>query len=141
MSGIQIEFDDYVRHRLLAWGKEFRLDREFYGLGHKSKDMLQVLIEHKGEMPPRVTGYKPLTIPPLEMEVEDIVHDMHAAKPVFAVVVRAFYCGSGRQGHERREAAEKILRTRISRGQYYEAHDAGFRWIEGNLRIRCGVIA
>lgn len=127
------QFDCYVRFRLDAWGREFRLDRDFDLLGHRSKDMLQVLIEHRGEMPPRNIGFKPLTIPPLEMQTEDIVRDIHRDARHLAVVLRAFYCGSGRQGIERRYTAEEILRRKITRQQYYAYHDLGFQRVAGAM--------
>lgn len=127
------QFDAYVRRRLEAWGREFALHRDYELLGHKSKDMLQVLIEHKGEMPSRPTGFRPLTIPPLEMQVEDIVHDIHSDAPHLAVVLRAYYCGMGRQGIERREAAEKMMGQPIGKRQYYAYHDLGFHRVAGAM--------
>lgn len=129
------QFDAYVRRRLEAWGHEFALHRDGELLGHKSKDMLQVLIEHKGEMPPRNIGFRPLTIPPLEMQVEDIVHDIHDDARHLAVVLRTFYCGRGRVGIERRQTAEKILREHVSRRTYYSWHDLGFQRVCGALRL------
>ena len=135
-------FDRYVRMRLDAWGREFRLDRDFELLGHRSKDMLQVLIEHKGEMPARATGFRPLTIPPLEMQIEDVVHDIYSDTPPLAIVLRAYYCGSGRQGFERLEIARRLLkgvdRSTLSRRRYYLLHDLGFQRIAGALSaLKC----
>ena len=127
------QFDAYVRRRLEAWGREFALHRDFELLGHKSKDMLAVLIEYKGEMPPRPTGFRPLTIPPLEMQIEDIVHDIHRDAPHLAIVLRAYYCGMGRQGIERRETAVRLLGREIGRQQYYVYHDLGFQRAAGAL--------
>ncbi len=127
------QFDAYVRRRLEAWGDEFALHRDFELLGHRSKDMLQVLIEHKGEMPERSTGFRPLTIPPNEMQIEDIVHDIHADARHLAAVLRAFYCGRGRQGYERREIAERMLGERIGRRKYFVYHDLGFQRVAGAL--------
>lgn len=126
-------FDAYVRRRLEAWGHEFAFHRDAELLGHKSKDMLQVLIEHKGEMPPRNIGFRPLTIPPSEMQIEDIVHDIHADSPHLAIILRAYYCGSGRHGFERRAIAESIMRRPIARQQYYVYHDFGFHRVAGSL--------
>lgn len=127
------QFDAYVRRRLESWGREFALHRDFELLGHRSKDMLQVLIEHKGEMPPRNVGFRPLTIPPLEMQVEDIVHDIHRDAPNLAMVLRAYYCGQGRQGIERRETAVRLLGREIGRRQYFTLHDLGFHRVCGAL--------
>ncbi len=46
-------FGVYVRAELEHWGEEFALHRDCAYLGHVSKNMLQVLIDHRGEMPPR----------------------------------------------------------------------------------------
>src|SRR3546814_19499431 len=54
-------FGVYVRDRLDEWGREFSLSRDCEYLGYQSKNMLQVLIEHKGEMPGKTQGYKPLS--------------------------------------------------------------------------------
>lgn len=126
-------FDVYVRRRLDSWGREFRLDRDFELLGHRSKDMLQVLIEHKGEMPPKSIGYKPFLVPDLEMQIEDIVHDIHRDARHLAIVLRAYYCGSGRQSHERRATAELLLGRVIDRRTYYAYHDFGFQRVAGAL--------
>ena len=51
-------FGEYVKTRLGSWGHHFALHRDCEYLGHQSRNMLQVLIDHRGEMPPRATGYK-----------------------------------------------------------------------------------
>lgn len=133
-------FGAYVRSRLDSWGREFALHRDCEYLGHRSKDMLQVLIEHKGEMPPRATGFKPLTIPAAEMEVEDIVADMARRDMVLASVMRGYYCGSGRRAMERRETAVELARSllgdrsfRLSKTKYFSIHDIGFAEVRGRL--------
>lgn len=126
-------FDQYVSRRLDAWGREFALHRDVEILGHRSKDMLQVLIDHKGEMPPRPTGFKPLTIPPLEMQIEDIVRGIHADAPLLAHVLRAYYCGNGRQAFERRETAEQLSGLSIPKQRYFLLHDLGFQRVAGVL--------
>jgi hypothetical protein len=95
--------------------------------------MLQVLIEHRGEMPPRPKGFRPLTIPPLEMLVEDIVHDVHRDAPHLSAVLRAYYCGRGRQSVERLEAAVELVGRKLSRREYYAYHDLGFQRVAGAL--------
>jgi Arc/MetJ family transcription regulator len=135
MSTKTSTFDLYVRTRLDAWGREFALHRDEERLGHKSKDMLQLLIEHKGEMPQRTVGYKPLTIPPLEWQVEEIVAQIHADAPILAVVLRAYYCGSGRRAVERREKAEELARRKIPRRAYFAYHDLGFQRVAGALSV------
>lgn len=127
------QFDAYVRRRLDAWGHEFALWKDIEILGHKSKDILQVLIEHKGEMPARAVGFKPLLISPEVMQVEDLVSDVYRDSPHLAVVLRAYYCGSGRQGVERRETAEAMLGRKIDRRAYYTYHDLGFQRVAGAM--------
>lgn len=130
----------YVRNRLERWGEEFALHRDCEYLGHKSKDMLAVLIEHRGEMPPRVTGFKPLEIPPDEQQIEDIVADIARVNLTRATVLRAYYCGKGRRGHERRDTANEMLKRLglpvIPRSRYFSEHDLGFesvRWMLNGL--------
>jgi len=130
---ITSQFDAYVRRRLDSLGREFALHRDIEILGHKSKDILQVLMEHKGEMPPRAVGFRPLTIPPLDMQIEDIVRGIHADSPILAIVLRAYYCGSGRQGVERRHTAEAMFGRRIRRDRYYTYHALGFQRVAGAL--------
>lgn len=127
------EFDTYVHFRLDCWGREFRLDRDCEILGHAGKNMLAVLLEHKGEMPAKPTGYKPLTIPHNEMQIEDIVRDIHLDVPILAAVLRAAYCGWGRQGVERLEIAERLSRRSLTRRQYYVYRDMGFQRVAGAL--------
>lgn len=129
-------FGAYVRARLEAWGREFALHRDCEYLGHKSKDMLQILIEHRGEMPPRVIGFKPVEIPADEQQMEDIVADIARVNLPRAIVLRAYYCGSGRRGQERFETANAMLTASglptINRRRYFSEHEVGFesvRWI------------
>lgn len=130
-------FGVYVRDRLEEWGREFALHRDREYLGHRSKDMLQVLIEHRGEMPPKVVGFKPLEIPPLPQQIEDIVCDIARWNVVRAVVLRAYYCGRGRRGAERFETANELATRhelpRIARSRYYAEHDLGFAEVRGVL--------
>ena len=133
-------FGEYVRSRLDAWGREFALHRDCEYLGHKSKDMLQLLIEHKGEMPPRTTGFKPIEIPFKEMQIEDIVADIARRDIVTASVLRGYYCGIGRRADERRETAVRLIRGvrgersyGLSRKQYFIVHDIGFAEVRGRL--------
>src|SRR3546814_4411390 len=69
-------FGVYVRDRLDEWGREFSLSRDCEYLGYQSKNMLQVLIEHKGEMPGKTQGYKPLSVSRTALEVEWIITDI-----------------------------------------------------------------
>lgn len=102
-------FGEYVRHRLDEWGREFALHRDCDYLGHQSKNMLQVLIEHKGEMPGKAQGYKPLEVNLAAQQIEDIVADIARDEPRLACVLRAYYCGSGRRKVERYETALLLI--------------------------------
>lgn len=126
-------FDAYVRARLEAWGREYALHRDCEYLGHQSKSMLQVLIEHKGEMPPRATGFKPLSIPPEIEQIERIVSQIARDAPVLAGVLRAFYCGMGRRAVERRETAQELIGQPLSRRAYFTYQKMGFQRVAGAL--------
>ena len=133
MSGTIDLFKAYVKTRLDSWGHEFCLDRDCEYLGHQSKNILQVLIEHKGEMPGRVTGFKPMELDQDAHEIELIVTELGKADRVAACVMRAMYCGRGRRGIERLELARELARVRLTRSQYYHIHDDAFRFIRERL--------
>ena len=130
-------YGTYVRNRLEEWGQYFALHKDCEYLGHQSKNMLQVLIDHKGEMPPRPTGFKPLEIPPDVQQIEDIVADVARANLTRATVLRAFYCGAGRRGHERRDIANALLAgfnlPTLSRSRYFSEHELGFEAVRWSL--------
>ncbi|GAB3388204.1 hypothetical protein [Lysobacter fragariae] len=132
-------FGVYVSARLNDWGREFALHRDCEYLGHRSKDRLQVLIEHRGEMPPRVTGFKPVHVPPECQQIEDIVADLARSNLTRATVMRAYYCGIGRRGVERVEIANEMLQRYdqalkpVSRTKYFVEHDLGFEFVRGVL--------
>lgn len=109
MSGQIDTFGKYVRTELDHWGREFALHRDFEYLGHQSKNMLQVLIEHRGEMPPPNVGYKPLETDSRAQRVEDLVAVIARDNSPMACVLRAYYCGSGRRKVERYETALMLL--------------------------------
>jgi hypothetical protein len=102
-------FGEYVRMRLDEWGREFALHRDCDYLGHQSKNMLQVLIEHKGEMPGKAQGYKPLEVDLMALQVERIVSDIARDDRRMACVLRAYYCGRGRRKVERYETALNLI--------------------------------
>jgi hypothetical protein len=102
-------FGEYVKERLEGWGREFALHRDCDYLGHQSKNMLQVLIEHKGEMPGHATGFKPLEVDLSAQQIEDIVADIARDQPRHAAALRAYYCGSGRKKVERYETALLLI--------------------------------
>lgn len=133
-------FGIYVRDRLDDWGTVFALHRDCEYLGHKSKDILQVLIEHRGEMPARPTGFKPLEIPPLALQIEEIIGDIARYDVERACVMRGYYCGIGRKAFERREVAEKMLRRvlgrddyRLTKSRFFAIHDCGVAEVRGAL--------
>lgn len=102
-------FGAYVRARLDGWGREFALHRDCEYLGHASRNMLQVLIDHRGEMPPPNVGFKPLEIDQDALEVENIVTNIARDNRVLACVLRGYYCGSGRRKVERWETANLLI--------------------------------
>lgn len=91
-------FGVYVRAELEHWGREFALHRDCEYLGHRSKDMLALLIEHGGEMPPRVTGFKPMEFDLRAQRIEDAIADIARWNVERASIMRGYYCGLGAQG-------------------------------------------
>ena len=130
-------FGAYVRAELEHWGREFALHRDCDYLGHQSKNVLQVLIEHKGDMPGRSRGFKPLETDVRAQRIENIVFEISRYSPSRACVLRAFYCGMGRRGVERWEAANLLLSKMggkpMSRPKYYAEHEVGFAEVRGVL--------
>ncbi|PTT36776.1 hypothetical protein DBR33_19010, partial [Stenotrophomonas sp. HMWF022] len=63
-------FGEYVRSRLEHWGGEYALHRDCEYLGFQSRNLLAVLIEHRGDMPGRAQGYKPLETDLLAQQIE-----------------------------------------------------------------------
>lgn len=102
-------FGAYVRSELEHWGVEFALHRDCEYLGHQSKNLLQLLIDHRGEMPPPNTGYKPLETDARAQLIEDIVADIARSHLAMAICLRAYYCGRGRKRVERWETANLLL--------------------------------
>lgn len=109
-------FGEYVRQRLDEWGQEFSLARDCEYLGHQSKNMLQVLIEHKGEMPGKAQGYKPLECSLPALQIEQIVSEIARDQVRIACSLRAHYCGSGRRKVERYETALLLLANVLGPG-------------------------
>lgn len=102
-------FGSYVRSELEHWGREFALHRDCEYLGHMSKSLIQVLIEHRGEMPPRNVGYKPLETDIRAQRIEDIVSIIGKDSRAMACALRGYYCGMGRRKVERFETALLLL--------------------------------
>ena len=130
-------FGLYTRRRLDHWGQVFALHLDMDYLGHASKNMLQVLIEHKGEMPGRMQGYKPLEVDDMAMQVEDLVADVARSNVSMAAVLRAYYCGTGRRKVERWETANLLMANcgarPVSVRQYLSLHEMGFQRVQGRL--------
>ncbi len=109
-------FGEYVRQRLDEWGQEFSLSRDCEYLGHQSKNMLQVLIEHRGEMPGKVQGFKPLECSLSALQIERIVADIARDQVRIACALRANYCGAGRRKVERYETGLLLIANVVGKG-------------------------
>lgn len=131
-------FGAYVRRRLEHWGEVYGLHRDVEYLGYASKNLLQVLIDHRGELPGRTQGYKPLEVDQDAEAIELIVSGMARSQRPVACVLRAFYCGRGRKKIERWETANLLLSAAgervISVRQYLALHDVGLAEVRGVLR-------
>ena len=130
---------DYTQRRLDHWGQEFALHRDCEYLGHQSKNMLQILIEHKGEMPGRVQGFKPLETDMQAQQIEDFVTEIARSYPERACVLRAMYCGRGRYSVERFETAKELVARctglpPLSKRQYFTLAALGEAQVEGMLQ-------
>lgn len=101
-------FGLYVRAELEHWGREFALHRDCEYLGHQSKNLLAVLMEHH-EMPSRAQGYKPLETDLRAQKIEDLVAHIARTNVEMAVVLRAYFCGMGRRKVERWETCNMLL--------------------------------
>ena len=132
-------FGAYVRDRLDQWGRTFALHRDCEYLGHQSKNMLQVLIDHRGEMPAHPTGFKPLEVDPLALQIEFMVSDMAKREVERACCLRAYYCGAGRRGVERLETAQDMIRRItgrrmiLGRRAYFAKVETGTAEVRGYL--------
>ncbi len=102
-------FGAYVRAELEHWGREFALHRDCDYLGHHSKNLLAVLIEHEGEMPPPNVGYKPLETDARAQLVEDVVYRISRTDNQMACSLRRYYCGLGRSTVARYETALLLM--------------------------------
>lgn len=130
-------FGAYVRAELEHWGREFALHRDCEYLGHQSKNLLAVLIEHKGDMPGRAQGYKPLESDSSAQMIEDIVSNIAAHNIAMACALRGYYCGKGRRKVERFETAILLISNcgekPISNRQYLSLVELGFQRVRGRL--------
>lgn len=130
-------FGAYVRARLEGWGREFALHRDMEWLGYASKNQIQVLIEHKGDMPPPNVGYKPLEVDEDAYAIEKIVTEIARTNRAMAICLRAYYCGRGRRNVERWETANLLLTNAgeraVSVRAYQTMHQLGFERVRGLL--------
>lgn len=134
-------FGAYVRARLEEWGREFCLARDCEYLGHQSKNMLQVLIEHRGDMPGRAQGYKPMEVSQPAHQIELMVTDMARDQPDLACVMRGYYCGSGRRKVERYETAILLISV-LKNAPPLPKIDRYLRMVEiGTAQIRGSLVA
>lgn len=129
-------FGAYVRGELEHWGREFALHRDCEYLGHQSKNLLAVLMEHH-EMPGRVQGYKPMETDARAQVIEDIVADIARTDVSLACVLRGYYCGSGRRKEERWQQARELLvlmgQRPVSVRQYLLMAELAFQRVRGRL--------
>ncbi len=127
---------EYVRRRLEQWGDEFALHRDCEYLGHQSKNLIAVLMEHH-EMPARAIGYKPLEVNAEAQQVEDIVCEIAKHAPAIGWVLRAYYCGMGRRKVERWETANMLLAgagiPMVSQTSYLDIAKRGTERVHGML--------
>ncbi|KLC04477.1 MULTISPECIES: hypothetical protein [Xanthomonas] len=135
------EFDSFTeatRSDLEWWGYEFALHRDMDYLGLASKNMLQVLIEHRGEMPPPNVGFKPLEVDARAQRVEDVIGGIARQDVVMACVLRGYYCGRGRKNFERMETANNLIANAghapLRQGAYLTLRAAGFELVGRRLR-------
>lgn len=140
MSGQIDSFGRYVRDRLDEWGREFSLSRDCEYLGHQSKNMLQTLIEHRGEMPGKVQGYKPLEVSLTALQIEQLVTNIARDQMHIACCMRGYYCGNGRRKVERYETAIMLVAnicghgTKLPNVRMYLQHiEIGTAMIRGAL--------
>lgn len=132
-------FGAYVRAELEHWGREFALHRDCNYLGHQSKNLLAVLIEHGGDMPSRAQGYRPLESNSRAQMIEDIVAAIARDNVAMACALRGYHCGSGRRKVERFDAAMTLLaksgHEAVSNRQYLNLVELGHQrvrgWLEG----------
>ncbi|NIJ86973.1 hypothetical protein FHY35_004023 [Xanthomonas arboricola] len=131
-------FTEATRSDLEWWGFQFALHRDMDYLGHQSKNMLQVLIEHRGEMPPPNVGFKPLEVDARAQRVEDVIGGIARQDVVMACVMRGYYCGLGRKNVERWETANNLVANAghppLRLGAYLTLRLAGFELVGRRLR-------
>lgn len=129
-------FSVYVRTRLDEWGREFAYHRDREFSGRAPKNVLQTLIEHKGEMPHGGGGARP-EVTETAMQVEDIVRGIHqTGDRTQSRALRAYFCGSGRCGVERYEFFVALMGRHVGRSAYFRYVEAGTAVVRAEL-LRC----
>lgn len=130
-------FGVYVRAELDHWGREFALHRACDYLGHHTRNLLQVLIDHKGDMPGRAQGFKPMETDARAQLIEDIVASIAIDNVAMACALRAYHCGKGRRKIERFETAIMLMANcderPVSNRQYLNLVELGFQRVRGRL--------
>ncbi|PII18990.1 hypothetical protein CR919_14980 [Stenotrophomonas sp. LMG 10879] len=130
-------FGVYVRAELEHWGREFALHRDRDYLGHHSRNILQVLIEHNGDLAGRPKGNKPIETDARAQRIEDIITSIGRDSIAIACCLRAYHCGVGRRKVERFETALELLancsQKAVSNRQYLILVELGFQRVRGRL--------
>lgn len=126
-------FGAYVRTRLDEWGEVFAYHRDRERLGHRGTNMLQVLIDHRGEMPARPTGFRPMEVSNTAMQVEDVVREVFAEDRALAWALRAYFCGAGRRGVERYQFFRALIGKSASRRAYFALVETGIDRVRSKM--------
>lgn len=130
-------FGVYVRAELDHWGHEFALHRDCDDLGYRSKGVLAVLIENKGEMLRGPRGHRSVVSDSRAQLIEDIVASIAADNIAIASSLRAYYCGSGRRKVERFQTAIELMamcnEPAVSLRQYLWLVELGYQRVRGRL--------
>lgn len=130
-------FGVFVRVELDHWGREYALHRDREHLGHQSKNILQQVIKHKGDLPGRTQGYKPLESDSRAQMIEDIVASMASDSAPIACALRAYHCGMERRKVERYETYIKLMaecgQRAVSTQQYLSLVELGFQRVRGRM--------
>jgi hypothetical protein len=120
----------YIRDMLEAWGREFQL---FGESEPNAETLLYKFMLYGGEIPRLEGGRPPEHVNEQAYAIEVIVAKMHQTRPIEASVMRAWYCGRGRQKFERREQAQALAGCKISEREYFAAYLRALAYIEGAL--------
>lgn len=130
-------FGAYVRAELDHWGREFALHRECNHLGHRSKSLLALLIECKGDLSGRQQGFRPLESDARAQMIESIIASIARDNFAMACAMRGYYCGVGRRKVERFDTANYLLArggaSQISNRRYLGLVELGFQRVRGRL--------